>query len=154
MSLEIVTTADRPDLAHTTGTWRWKAFYEGGKTQLSEVLKRDADTAGSHDLMPTVLVMLEDGQPVAMIALCLDDLEGRPDLNPWLAGLYVEPAHRGKGHALRLISEVEALARTSGIECLSLYTSNAAGLYAKAGWETVESFDRKGKTFEIMRKRL
>ncbi len=32
-----------------------------------------------------------------MVALCLDDLEGRPDLNPWLAGLFVADAHRGKG---------------------------------------------------------
>ena len=47
--------------------------------------------------MPTVLVLLDEEHPVGTAALCLDDLEERPDLNLWLAGVYVDPIHRGKG---------------------------------------------------------
>lgn len=154
MALTIVSTSDRPDLARMTGTWRWEAFYKGGTTDLSEVLKRDDETASTHDLMPTVLVLLEDDQPIGMVAICLDDLDGRPELNPWLAGLYVEPAHRGKGHALRLMHELETLARKSEIDRLTLYTASAAGLYEKAGWMTIETFKKNGKEFQIMRKEL
>lgn len=154
MTITIVTTAERPDLAHTTGTWRWEAFFSDGETSLAEVLELDAQCASSHDVMPTVLVMLEEQAPVGMVALCLDDLEGRPELNPWLAGLYVDPKHRGRGHSLTLIHQLEALARSAGIERLSLYSAEAVGLYSKAGWATVETFERDDKTFSIMQKQL
>ncbi|WP_370676734.1 hypothetical protein [Pleomorphomonas sp. PLEO] len=97
MTLTIVSTKDRPDLALTTGTWRWEAFFSADDVPLADVLALDVDCARSRDLMPTVLVMIEDRRPVGMVALCLDDLEGRPELNPWLAGLYVAPGNRGKG---------------------------------------------------------
>lgn len=154
MTNTIVTTAERPDLARTTGTWRWESFFSDSETSLSEVLELDAQCASNHDLMPTVLVMLEEQQPVGMVALCLDDLEDRPELNPWLAGLYVDPAHRDRGYGLRLISELEALAQNAGIKRLSLYTAEAVVLYAKAGWTTIETFEKKGKTFSIMQKQL
>lgn len=86
MTIDIVRTSDRPDLARITGMWRWEAFYRGGTTDSSEVLARDAGAASSSDLLPTVLVLLEDDQPIGMIAICLDDLDGRPELNlGWLA---------------------------------------------------------------------
>lgn len=154
MTINIVTTAERPDLAHTTGTWRWEAFFRDGETSLAETLELDAQCASSHDVMPTVLVMLENQQPVGMVALCLDDLAGMPELNPWLAGLYVDPKHRGRGHSLTLIHELEVLARNAGIERLSLYTAEAVGLYSKAGWTTLERFDADDKTFSIMQKQL
>lgn len=50
--------------------------------------------------------------------------------------------------------ELETLARNSGFERLSLYTASAVGLYEKAGWETVETFEREGREFHIMRKQL
>ncbi|GEO87046.1 hypothetical protein GCM10007920_29560 [Ciceribacter naphthalenivorans] len=75
-------------------------------------------------------------------------------MNPWLAGLYVDPAHRDRGYGLCLISELEALAHNAGIERLSLYTAEAVGLYAKAGWTTIETFQKKGKPFSIMQKKL
>ena len=121
---------------------------------LHEMLRLEAEYASNGDLMPTVLVMLEGQQPVGMVALCLDDLDGRPDLNPWLAGVYVEPPFRGRGYALRLIEELEALARSSGIKQLSLYTEAAIGLYAKVGWAVTETFELEGKTYSIMRKGL
>jgi GNAT superfamily N-acetyltransferase len=153
MTTTIVSTADRPDLVPITGTWRWEAFFRN-ELPLDEMLRLEAECANNGDLMPTVLVMLDDQRPVGMVALCLDDLEGRPDLNPWLAGVYVDPAHRGKGHALRLIEALEALARSSDIKRLSLYTANAADLYSKAGWALVETFERTGKMYSIMQKHL
>jgi GNAT superfamily N-acetyltransferase len=101
-----------------------------------------------------VLVLLEGAAPAGMVTLCLDDLSGRPELNPWLAGLYVDPAYRGKGYGRRLITELESLASKLQIERLSLYSSDAVGLYANAGWATVETFDRNGKEFHIMQKHI
>lgn len=152
MTTAIITTTERPDLARTTGTWRWEAFFRD--TSLFEILERENECANSPDLMPTVLVLLDEQRPIGMVALCLDDLDGRPELNPWLAGLYVDPAYRGNGHGRRLIKELEAFASKEGIKQLSLYTSNAVGFYASVGWSTIETFERKTKTFSIMQKHI
>ncbi|NVK36053.1 MAG: GNAT family N-acetyltransferase [Rhodobacteraceae bacterium] len=154
MHLEIVKTSDRPDLAHITGKWRWQAFYNGGTKDVSDVLDEEIRIASSSDLIPTVLVLLKADQPVGMVAICLDDLEGRPELNPWLAGLYIEPAHRGNGYALQLMTALETLARQSDIKRLTLYTANAVGLYEKTGWETIETFTKEGALFHVMTKEL
>ncbi len=89
-----------------------------------------------------------------MVALCLDDLEGRPTMNPWLAGLYIDPPYRNRGYALRLIEELETRARKGGLERLFLYTAGAAGLYSKAGWTTIETFEKQGRAFSVMQRRL
>ena len=152
MTTTIVTTTERPDLAQTTGTWRWEAFFRD--RSLSEVLDLENECASNPDLMPTVLVLLNRQHPIGMVTLCLDDLDDRPELNPWLAGLYVDPAYRGNGHGHRLIKELEAFASNMGIKRLSLYTLSAVDLYASVGWSAIETFERKGKTFSIMQKRI
>jgi GNAT superfamily N-acetyltransferase len=87
-----------------------------------------------------------------LVALCDDDLHDRPDLNPWLAVLYVAPAHRGKGHARRLIARIEAVASEAGFRWLSLYSASAVELDRSGGWLTTEIFDRDGAVYHIMRK--
>jgi len=52
------------------------------------------------------------------------------------------------------MTALERLAVKSDIEKLTLYTASAAGLYEKAGWRTIETFKKKGKDFQIMRKEL
>lgn len=154
MTISIVTTTQRPELAPITGKWRWEAFFRDDGISLADMLRQEEAAAASAELLPTVLVMLDDGRPVGMVTLCLNDLEGRPDLNPWLAGLYVEPNHRGKGCALYLIDALETLARDANIDRLSLYTASAVKLYQQAGWTTVETFDQASERFSIMQKSI
>jgi len=154
MSLTLTTTKERPDLAKVTGAWRWEAFFRENGKDLCDVIDLDVQCAQATDLMPTVLVLLEEATPVGMVALCMDDLDGRPELNPWLAGLYVAPSYRGKGHAVRLIRELEALALQSGFARLYLYTASATGLYAKENWVPIETFHRSDREFSIMQKDL
>jgi GNAT superfamily N-acetyltransferase len=153
MATTLVNLSERPDLARITGSWRWEAFFSEEDT-LADVLAREHACANSAAAIPAVLVLLEGIEPAGMVTLCLDDLSGRPELNPWLAGLYVDPSYRGKGYGRRLITELESLASKLQIKRLSLYSSNAVGLYANAGWVTVEIFDRDGKKFHIMQKHI
>lgn len=150
----IVTLSERPDLAEITGAWCWDAFFRHDGIDRTETIAREQEASAGTGLFPTVLILLEGELPIGMVALCLDDLEGRPDLNPWLAGLYVDPGHRRRGHALLLIDKLETLARSEGIERLSLYTESAADLYAKVGWATFETFETDGMSFSIMQKPL
>lgn len=152
--LSYVTTRERPDLTAVTGAWRWEAFFSNSDISFEQLMAREQAAAVAPGPLPTVLVLLEGGEPIGMVALCNDDLEDRPELNPWLAGLYVAPAHRGDGHAQRLIARIETVASEAGFRRLSLYSASAVGLYRSRGWMTTEIFDRDGAVYHIMRKYL
>jgi len=102
--------------------------------------------------MPRTFVLLVNGCPVGTASLVAHDLDERPDLTPWLAGMYIEPHARGHGYATHLINVVEAAARKTAIPTLWLYTNTAERIYARAGWQTVETVLRHGKAFALMRR--
>ncbi|WP_374832904.1 GNAT family N-acetyltransferase [Paenochrobactrum pullorum] len=154
MVISIVTTKERPELAQITGAWRWEAFFSDTDVSLQDVVAIDVACTSEADILPTVWVLLKDEQAIGMITLCLDDLENRPELNPWLAGLYIVPQYRGQGHALQLIAHLETEAAKAAIKRLSLYTEGSVGLYSKAGWNVIETFDEKGGTYSIMQKQF
>ena len=58
------------DLAHISGAWRWETFFSDSEISLAELLQLDAQCASSHDVMPTVLVLLEEEVPAGTVALC------------------------------------------------------------------------------------
>ncbi len=83
-------------------------------------------------------VLLVDEAPVGVASLVAHDLDSRPELTPWLAGVFVVPEARGRGHAAHLIAAVEAAGRAAAIPSLWLYTHSAERIYARVGWRTVE----------------
>jgi len=91
---------------------------------------------------------------VGTASLTAHDLDERPDLTPWLAGVFVPPHARGQGHAGRLVAAVEREARAASIATLWLYTNTAERIYARAGWKTVETVQHNGKPFALMRRDL
>jgi GNAT superfamily N-acetyltransferase len=90
----------------------------------------------------------------AVVSLVAHDLASRPELTPWLAGVFVVPQARRRSHATRLTEAVEEACRSAAIPTLWLYTLTAERLYARAGWVTVESFDRHGRPAALMRRDL
>ena len=105
-------------------------------------------------LMPRTFILLADGEPVGTASLVAHDLDERPDLTPWLAGVFVEPHARGQGYAGRLISAVEQEARGASLPTLWLYTNKAARIYARAGWRTVETVQHRSQPFALMKRDL
>jgi GNAT superfamily N-acetyltransferase len=153
-SIAIVSTADRPDLVPVTARWRWEAFYRDTGMPFDKILDAARQTAATTGIMPRTLVLLVDGEPAGTARLTTRDLEERPDLTPWLAGMFVAPHARGQGHAARLIAAVEQQARAASISTLWLYTNTAERIYARAGWRTVETVRHNGKPFALMRRHL
>ncbi len=101
-------------------------------------------------------VAFEGGEPAGTASLVRQDLESRPDLSPWLAGVFVAPGFRGRGLATRLVRHVEAHAAAAGIPALWLYTAAADGLYARLGWQGAgQAVDPgSGKPVRLMRREL
>jgi GNAT superfamily N-acetyltransferase len=104
--------------------------------------------------IPQTLVLLVDDEPVGTASLTAHDLDERPDLTPWLAGMFVAPHARGQGYAAELIAAVEQEARKASISALWLYTNTAERVYARAGWRTVETVQHDGRPFALMRRDL
>lgn len=153
--LAILGTAGRPDLAEASARLRWEAFFRAKGIAFETILARAEATAReAAPVLPRSFVLLEDGVPLGTASLIANDLEARPELTPWLAGVVVDPSARGRGHGARLVRAVEAAAREAGITTLWLYTHTAEPLYARLGWEVVERFEHGGHLCALMRRIL
>jgi hypothetical protein len=94
---------------------------------------------------PQTFVLLVDDRPIGTASLVSHDLDERPNLTPWLAGVFVIPEARGRGHVIHLIQAVEVACRFAGCGAVWLHTANAERVYARAGWHTVEAIQRQGR---------
>jgi GNAT superfamily N-acetyltransferase len=152
MSYQIVTVSDRPDLAPLVARWRVEAFFSdsGGYS---------VDELTALILAPPVgpeenFVLFDGNEPVGTAGIAPYDLATRPDLAPWLVGVFVQPAFRGRGHATALVRRAEAFAQAASVPVLWLYTVTAEGLYARLGWRPVGMEQDNGQAVVLMRRDL
>jgi GNAT superfamily N-acetyltransferase len=145
----IVSTVERPDLVPVVARWLWETFGRAGGHTFEHTLRAVEGSVTIHQ-MPRTLILLVDGSPVGTASLVAHDLDERPDLSPWLAGVFVEPDARGQGYAALLIAAVEKQARRAAIPRLWLYTKAAERIYARVGWRTVDTVEHGGKAFALM----
>jgi GNAT superfamily N-acetyltransferase len=128
-------------------------FKEWGQFAPSDTLEARTErmrAACGKGAVPTVLVALDDTQLLGGALLIESDLASRPELTPWLAGVYVKAEHRGRGIASRLVSRIVQEAAALGVPKLYLYTDAAQSLYARLGWEIVEQQDDNGLDVTVM----
>jgi GNAT superfamily N-acetyltransferase len=140
----IVRIADRPDLAAIVAGWLWHEWWHQDGYTLEQTYDAVAAFV-SPSGPPQSFVLLVDGKPIGTASLVAHDLDERPDLTPWLAGVFVSPEARGRGNVIHLIHAVEAACRASAISVVWLYTAGAERVYARAGWQSVESVQRHGR---------
>src|ERR1700760_3345502 len=123
MATETVTLSQKPSLIPQVAQWLWTEWRRRKVRTLDRVANRLAARAASGGPEQT-FVVLDGGTPVATASFVVSDLVSRPDLTPWLASVFVDPPHRGRGHAARLVRRVEEAARAANTEILWLYTEN------------------------------
>nr|WP_286186126.1 GNAT family N-acetyltransferase [Sphaerisporangium cinnabarinum] len=109
----------------------------------------DAGTFTPEAALANVVVR-DDGEPVAFVAL--RDVSGTPDgrggAHPARTGevkrLYVEPAHRGRGHARTAMRALHERAVAAGLDRLVLETGTlqpeSVDLYLSLGYVPIESY--------------
>ena len=153
MSLEIVATSDRPDLAPAVAGRLWDEFWRRNGHSYEATLSAVVGSVTARP-MPRTFILLDAGEAVGTASLAATDLEARPDLSPWLAGVFVAPAKRRHGYVAHLIAAVESEARNLSFPTLWLYTRSAERVYAKVGWRTVENVLHTGNTYALMRRDL
>jgi GNAT superfamily N-acetyltransferase len=99
------------------------------------------------------LVLYEDGVPVA----CAGLRPVPPDAGE-IKRMFVAAPARGRGHARRLLAELEAIARAAGHERILLLTTEvlaeARALYASAGYGVASHYELDGRTDYWLEKHL
>jgi len=152
MTPQIVAVSDRPELAPIVAKWRVDAFFNhpGGYTVEAMTALILAPPVGPEE----TFVLFDRHQPVGTVGLMREDLETRPDLTPWLAGLFVDPAFRGRGYASALVRRIETFAQAASVPVLWLYTVSAEPLYLRLGWHRVGIEQENGHEVVLMRRLL
>ena len=88
--------------------------------------------------LPATLVLHEGMELVGSVSVVFGDCPVRPDLDPWLASLYVMPPRRGCGHGLELVRAAIALAAAAKAKRLHVFTESAEKLFQRCGFEMLE----------------
>jgi len=132
--------------------WLHQTWWHFDGWSLAETIDYCARARGPA--APVVWVATVGGRPIGTVALDLDDLFQRPELNPWLASLYVVPEARGGGIGAILVRYVETFAAAAGHERLWLFTPDKAGFYNRLGWRHEGPENWHGEAVTLMSRRI
>ena len=130
--------ADRRELIPSVARWH---HMEWGHLRPAETVEDRAvrvERACGHREVPTTFIALAADQLLGCASLVEHDMDIRPQLSPWLSGVFVAPEHRGCGIGAALVERVVQEARALGAPCLYLYTPGSGALYLRLGWSVVE----------------
>lgn len=114
---------------------------------------RLAEASGRSEI-PMVFIAVEGPALVGSAALVKHDMKERPELSPWLAGVYVKPERRRNGIASELVSRIEKEAIALHVETLYLFTEHQEQFYSRRGWNMIEHVEHFGTPASVMRKQL
>jgi GNAT superfamily N-acetyltransferase len=153
-AVEISYLIDYPRYIPQLAQWlfeEWDVIL-GEKTPEARIEKLNAHM--NRDQLPIAWVAHANGQLLGTAALRVHDLEGREDLTPWLAGVFVAPQFRRCGVGAALCATVEEAAHSQGIKTLYLFTLDKQQWYSLQGWEVLAPCVWHERPGDIMSKRL
>ncbi len=151
MRTSIAAVSDQPGLAPLVAEWLVEAFaYPGSRSVADMTALILTPPVGPEE----TFVLFEQNRPVGTASLAAQDLASRPDLTPWLAGVFVHPAFRRRGYATALVRRAEEFAMAASLPALWLYTWTAEPLYARLGWHRVGLEQNRGSEVVLMKRSL
>ncbi len=127
------------------GQW---ASINPGETLRSRTARLE-NHAGNVEL-PLTWVALEEGRLLGSASLVPSDMETRPELEPWLASVFVDPGARGRGVGSLLVKFVMGEARGRGFRQLYLFTPDRQRFYQRLGWRERESLEYRETLVTLM----
>ena len=148
--MRIESIADHLELVPVIAAWHWNEWGRCDPLVSLESWTEGLRRRTRRDCILTTYVAFEGGQPVGSVTLVDCDMLTRPDLWPWLAGLYVIPEARGRGIGSALVRHAMAKVAEMGICRLYLYTSSARRFYEKLGWQAIAEDFYEGEHVTVM----
>lgn len=152
--MEIVPLADKSDvIAELAGLHHAEWKHLNPSLTLEGRTEAIADAAGREGI-PSIFIAMSGSELVGSAAVVQNDMDTKPDLSPWLAGVYVKEGFRHQGVATELIARCEDEVDRSNANAWYLYTEFASKLYEKLGWNRMERCEYKGVMVDVMYKQI
>jgi GNAT superfamily N-acetyltransferase len=104
--------------------------------------------------VPLGVIALDQDDLCGFALLVPQDFELRPNLSPWLAGVFVRPGHRKRGVGSALVERIQYEATALGLKTLYLYTAHSETLYARLGWKVIERCPHRSRDYAVMEREL
>lgn len=104
-----------------------------------------------NDSIPLAYIALDNNIPIGMCSLQLND-GVRPDLQPWLCDLVIDPAHQNRGVGKMLIDITKNKAKDLGFKKLYLFTFDPTipDYYKRLGWKKIGMEEFNGYPVTVM----
>ena len=141
--IEIHPLSAFPHYAPVLAYWSYNQWYSKRDIPFTALVQAYIKRAHNTEIPLSWVAINEKKLPVGMASLKYNDLWSRPDLNPWLASLYIVPNYRFQGIADRLIQTIIAKTRELGYSKLYLFegqndTVDLIKYYSKRGFSILE----------------
>jgi predicted N-acetyltransferase YhbS len=150
--MKIEYLADHQDVIPILSDWFYREWSYLYPERTEEDFGKFISERVNKDKIPITLVAFEDDELVGTVCLKTHDMDNKPDLSPWLAGLYVKESWRKKGVGSTLVKAIEQKAVELGINHLFLYTPESANFYSNLGWSVIKKENYHKVPVTIMEK--
>ena len=152
--MNIVYLADHPHHIPAVAHWHHAAWgHLRHDDSLERRIKRLEGNMG-HQEIPTVFIAVEDDTVLGSASLIPHDMDTRKDLTPWLASVYTDEVHRGRGVGSTVVQRVMDEAKTLGVEMLYLMTPDRQTFYERLGWVRMADVEYLDEVVTIMEMHL
>lgn len=139
MTVTVSDLRDRPDFAPVVADRVWRAWWQPKGVPL-DVLEGLVAENLTPEPIPFALIAHHGDTFCGTASVIASDLEEHPELGPWIAALWIDPAFRNQGHGRTLVETAAVLAFKTGVETLYLCALPALRqFYEGLGWTLVET---------------
>ena len=128
----IVHLFEVPQLRRTAAELIHEEFWRNVPGASLTAIQARLALADSAEHLPLALVALHEAQVIAAVNLVDNDDEDYPEWHPWLAGLVVAPAWRGRGLGSALVLALLAHASRLGVPRV-YFGTDGPGSYTRLG---------------------
>ncbi len=152
--MEIAYLADHKEVIPLLARWFYQewAYLHPGRS-LADVEQLIGARTNTNKI-PVALVAFDNQELLGTVCLKVHDMDTRPDLSPWLAGLYVSAPRHRQGIGAALVSSIEKKAYELGVKMLYLYTPESEIYYSNLGWQVKERPQYHGYPVSLMQKKI
>ena len=136
--MQIELLADRPEFIPTLAEWHFRewAYLRPGDSIANRI--RLLQQRSGRRKLPITFVASSGAEILGSAMLIHHEMDTRPQYTPWLAGLFVAPAHRQHGVGRALTQHIISEAAARGFAILYLFTPSAESFFSHLGWSIVE----------------
>jgi GNAT superfamily N-acetyltransferase len=144
--------ADHPEYLPTLAKWFFREWRDLISEETLEDYTQKLRGHAQRDGVPMGFVAMDGEQLLGSASLVTYDMDGREDLSPWLACLYVAAEFRRRGIGSALVQRVVQEAHVQEFAEIYLYTTGQEreDFYVGLGWSVHERVMYLGKERVIM----